>query len=86
MNCPECDSEEIRVLETRKVAGEIYRRRGCMSCRTDWATQEVVLKKVPRSLFTGIGVTDGVLRNKTRRKAEAKRADAVDYMAAWRKK
>src|SRR5690348_18412201 len=41
MQCPYCQSEETRVLESRKDgAGTVQRRRSCMSCGERFSTVE----------------------------------------------
>jgi transposase-like protein len=44
MNCPNCDSREIRVLTSKRDTNEsILRRRRCGDCGHNWWTVEVEL-------------------------------------------
>lgn len=40
MLCPECDNK-LEVLDTRMVGDDVYRRRRCAPCGTQYITQEV---------------------------------------------
>jgi transcriptional regulator NrdR family protein len=40
MNCPGCDSQRSRVLDTRVVEGAIRRRRECWTCGERFTTYE----------------------------------------------
>lgn len=46
MRCPECDSSESKVLETRvsKNSEMIRRRRECLACACRFTTQEEILR------------------------------------------
>lgn len=48
MRCPQCKSENTKVLETRNTEEtEIRRRRACLDCQTRFTTVESVLLKYP---------------------------------------
>ena len=43
MNCPSCNSDQTKVIDTRPVrkGACVRRRRGCMACQIRWTTHEV---------------------------------------------
>ena len=48
MRCPQCNSDNTKVLETRSPSdAEIRRRRACLDCETRFTTVETVLFKFP---------------------------------------
>ncbi len=48
MRCPECNSSESRVLETRTYkSSEIRRRRECNSCKSRFTTTETIIVSYP---------------------------------------
>ena len=46
--CPKCDHETCRVLETRRVDCDVYRRRQCESCSFTFISVETTS---PRLMF-----------------------------------
>ena len=42
MQCPNCGSENLRVLETRHVTDSIYRQRKCKDCLHIFYTAEFI--------------------------------------------
>ena len=48
MRCPQCNSDNTKVLETRSPSdAEIRRRRACLECQTRFTTVETVMFKFP---------------------------------------
>ncbi|MDD5693383.1 MAG: transcriptional regulator NrdR [Patescibacteria group bacterium] len=72
MNCPNCQSDNLRVLEKRDIDGEvaIRRRRECLSCNFRFTTYErpeapmlVVIKKDGRKeVYSKDKMAKGVLK------------------------
>ena len=50
MKCPTCESEDLRVLETRDVEGEnvAKRRRKCNECGQTFYTLETITRVIPQ--------------------------------------
>ena len=42
MNCPSCENEESRVVDSRESPGGIRRRRECLRCKQRYTTYERV--------------------------------------------
>ena len=42
MNCPECNYEDSKVIDSRPTDGKIRRRRECLSCKCRFTTYEIV--------------------------------------------
>lgn len=43
MRCPTCDSDQIKVINSRDTVGnKIYRRRECIKCETRFTTYEQI--------------------------------------------
>lgn len=74
MNCPECGSAENKVLETRKIEGNITKRRRACQCGHRFSTFELV---VDATLERVMGVHAYLLSNPGFEN-EADRDDAVD--------
>jgi transcriptional repressor NrdR len=59
MHCPECNSSDDKVIESRDTGEAVRRRRECLKCETRWTTYErnerpnlaVVKKDKRRELF-----------------------------------
>lgn len=47
MRCPECGSEDDKVLNTKDQETRIWRRRECQDCGARWTTHE---KRVVREI------------------------------------
>lgn len=47
MNCPYCQSDKLKVLDTNDKRGEIRRRRECLSCGQRFSTIERPLMSTP---------------------------------------
>jgi transcriptional repressor NrdR len=48
MKCPYCDSEDLKVIDSRDVNDGVRRRRQCLNCNSRFTTYERIL---PSSLF-----------------------------------
>lgn len=50
MKCPTCESEDLKVLETREVEGEnvAKRRRRCGDCGQTFWTLETITRVIPQ--------------------------------------
>ncbi len=42
MNCPECNYQDSKVIDSRPTDGKIRRRRECLSCKCRFTTYEIV--------------------------------------------
>lgn len=52
MECPNCDSDKTRVLDSRKYAGAVYRKRECKVCHYKFWTEEIELDKNAKVIKT----------------------------------
>lgn len=51
MDCIKCNSNQVRVIDTRaKVTRRIYRRRVCMMCGCRWTTVELPVGDVRQAV------------------------------------
>lgn len=49
MKCPFCDSEQVKVVETRvQKSGEVKRRRQCLQCQNRYTTVETIIYGNPQ--------------------------------------
>lgn len=73
MICPDCGSDRTEVLDTRKLGGNVYRRRKCRACKWQWATHETSLTAFQVAQVRAVfhGWKEGRTRRKWVRKAIA---------------
>ncbi len=45
MNCPNCGSLQVKVVDSRRKEASISRRRECLDCGKRFSTIEVPIKK-----------------------------------------
>ncbi len=46
MKCPDCQSEQHFVIESRSSGSFIRRRRECVDCSLRWTTREISLEEI----------------------------------------
>jgi transcriptional repressor NrdR len=83
--CPQCQSSDLKVLETRASAASIRRRRECRSCAWRFTTQERIELRLPlvvkkdggREPFNRDKLVDGVQVACRKRPVTATRIEEV---------
>ncbi len=54
MRCPECQSDRVRVLDSRAAPGGVRRRRQCRVCRYRWSTIETTIHESAADVMDAI--------------------------------
>ena len=81
--CPKCDSDEARVLETRKATGTIWRRRQCVECNRVFVTQENVADAFPWA--AGAARQRAAPPPVRRHRLKVKTQTAADILGVWKR-